>query len=63
MENPNFKYNIRISYLYGHDEKDSDEIEIIAKNDEIAIKKAREHRRWIYKAEILNKEPNETEKV
>ena len=63
MENPNFKYNIRISYLYGNDEKDWDEIEIIAENDEIAIKKAREHRRWIYKAEILNKEPHESKEV
>lgn len=63
MENPNFKYNIRISYLYGHDEKDSDEIEIIAKNDEIAYLTARNHRRWIYKVEILNKEPYEAEKV
>ena len=58
MENPNFKYTIRISYLYGHDEKDWDEVEIIAENDEIALKKAREHRRWIYKVEILNKEDN-----
>lgn len=63
MENPKFKYTIRISYLYGHDEKDSDEIEIIAENDEKAIYDARNHRRWIYKAEILNKIPYETEKV
>ena len=58
MENPNFKYTIRISYLYGHDEKDWDEIEIIAENDEIALKMAREYRKWIYKVEILNKEDN-----
>jgi len=63
MENPKFKYTIRISYLYGHDEKDSDEIEIIAENDEKAISDARNHRRWIYKAEILNKTPYEIEKV
>jgi len=63
MENPKLKYTIRISYLYGHDEKDSDEIEIIAENDEKAISDARNHRRWIYKTEILNKTPYETEKV
>lgn len=63
MENPKFKYTIRISYLYGNDEKDSDKIEIIAENDEKAISEARNHRRWIYKAEILNKIPYETEKV
>ena len=63
MENPKFKYTIRISYLYGNDEKDSDEIEIIAENDEKTISEARNHRRWIYKAEILNKIPYETEKV
>lgn len=63
MENPKFKYTIRINYLYGNDEKDSDEIEIIAENDEKAISEARNHRRWIYKAEILNKIPYETEKV
>lgn len=63
MENPKFKYTIRISYLYGHDEKDFDEIEIIAENDEKAISDARNHRRWIYKAVILNKTPYEIEKV
>lgn len=63
MENPKFKYTIRISYLYGHDEKDFDEIEIVSENDENAIKKARNHRRYIYKAVILKKEPYETEKV
>jgi len=63
MENPKFKYTIRISYLYYRDEKDWDEIEIIAENDEKANSDARNHRRWIYKTEILSKTPYETEKV
>lgn len=63
MENHKFKYLIRINYLYGHDEKDSEEIEIIAENDEKAISEARNHRRWIYKAVILNKTPYEAKKV
>jgi len=63
MENPKFKYIIRISYLYGHDEKDFDEIEIIAENDEKAISDVRNHRRWIYKTKILSKVPYENEKV
>jgi len=63
MKNPKFKYIIRISYLYGHDEKDFDEIEIIAENDEKAISDARNYRKWIYKTVILNKTPYETEKL
>ena len=55
MENPKFKYLIHIGYLCGHDDKDWDEIEIVAENDENAIEKARETLRWIYKTEILNK--------
>jgi hypothetical protein len=63
MENTKFKFKVHISYLCGNDDKDWEEIEIVAENDKNAKIYARNHRRHVYKIEILSKETYETEKV